>query len=241
MRRLPNCPQHALTMLNNPAFLLLGNEYWKPQMVATLWGQAENGRIPVSGAGYRGPFAGAGFDEIWTDMSEIVRPTRGGIHGREYISTTVEIGSKPSWIKYFSALPECAFQEIPVPVLFDANPVGLNSNSITYLIVKAAHELGTLAAIDIERCDEKLLPFFQSLVLRITLTAIEAIDEHFLRHGRVVELTISGMLSIEAIIPAIGAIKRNNKCAVIILPLRDSSVAGETLHELMQAGVDVFK
>ena len=26
---------------------------------------------------------------MWTDMSEIVRPTRDGIHGREYISTSV--------------------------------------------------------------------------------------------------------------------------------------------------------
>ncbi len=31
---------------------------------------------------------------MWTDMSEIVRPTRDGIHGREYISTSVDIGRK---------------------------------------------------------------------------------------------------------------------------------------------------
>ena len=47
-----------------------------------------------TGAGYRGPFTGPGFDGMWTDMSEIVRPTRDGIHGREYISTSVELGRK---------------------------------------------------------------------------------------------------------------------------------------------------
>ena len=39
---------------------------------------------------------------MWTDMSEIVRPTRDGIHGREYISTSVDIGRK---------LPCLAFRE----------------------------------------------------------------------------------------------------------------------------------
>ena len=54
----------------------------------------------MSGAGYRGRFHGPGFDSIWTDMSEIVRPTRDGIHGREYISTTVDIGSKPMRLRF---------------------------------------------------------------------------------------------------------------------------------------------
>ena len=35
-------------------------------------------------------------------MSEIVRPTRDGIHGREYISTSVDIGRK---------LPHLAFAD----------------------------------------------------------------------------------------------------------------------------------
>jgi len=65
-------------------------------MILTTWDQAENGRIPVSGAGYRGRFCGPGFDSMWTDMSEIVRPTRDGIHGREYISTSVDIGQAPA-------------------------------------------------------------------------------------------------------------------------------------------------
>ena len=66
-----------------------------PDIIARLWYQAETGKIPVSGAGYPGPFTGPGFDSMWTDMSEIVRPTRDGIHGREYISTSVDIGRTP--------------------------------------------------------------------------------------------------------------------------------------------------
>jgi len=78
------------------ALAALGDAYWTPDLIERLWKQAANGKVPVSGAGYRGPFCGPGFDMIWTDMSEIVRPTRDGIHGREYISTVIELGRKPN-------------------------------------------------------------------------------------------------------------------------------------------------
>ena len=88
-RCIQECPRGALEMSLNKDFLNIGGTYWKPDMLITLWKQAEDGKVPVTGAGYRGPFSGAGFDSMWTDMSEIVRPTRDGIHGREYISTSV--------------------------------------------------------------------------------------------------------------------------------------------------------
>ena len=88
-------PRGCCRSLINPEYLALGDSYWRPDIISTTWDQSEAGRIPVSGAGYRGPFSGPGFDSMWTDMSEIVRPTRDGIHGREYISTSVDIGSKP--------------------------------------------------------------------------------------------------------------------------------------------------
>ena len=71
----------------------MGDAYFRPDIIETTWKQSDTGTIPVSGAGYRGRFHGPGFDSIWTDMSEIVRPTRDGIHGREYISTSVDIGA----------------------------------------------------------------------------------------------------------------------------------------------------
>ena len=91
-----DCTKGILCLSINPEYEKLGNRYWKPDIIKTTWLQAETAKIPVSGAGYRGPFSGQGFDSMWTDMSEIVRPTRDGIHGREYISTSVDIGRKPS-------------------------------------------------------------------------------------------------------------------------------------------------
>ena len=95
-----NCTKGLLRLVVNPVYEALGNSYWTPDIIHTTWTQAETAKIPVSGAGYRGPFSGPGFDSMWTDMSEIVRPTRDGIHGREYISTAVDIGRKPAYLAF---------------------------------------------------------------------------------------------------------------------------------------------
>ena len=106
-----------------PAYLDMGDAYFRPDIIETTWKQSDTGTIPVSGAGYRGRFHGPGFDSIWTDMSEIVRPTRDGIHGREYISTSVDIGPKPMRLSFSPTgdLLSESFEllEIPIPILLD--------------------------------------------------------------------------------------------------------------------------
>src|SRR3989304_2447508 len=89
-----------------------GDEYWTAEIITQTWYQAETGRIPISGAGYGGKFGGDGFEGIWLDMSEIVRPTRDGIHGREYISTTVNLGRRPDIIAP-GELPALRLLELP--------------------------------------------------------------------------------------------------------------------------------
>ncbi|MGB3129052.1 MAG: hypothetical protein WBC11_04970, partial [Dehalococcoidia bacterium] len=99
-RCIQECKANILTRVRNSRYEALGDDYWKPDLIQRIWKQAETGRIPVSGAGYRGPFCGPGFDQMWTDMSEIVRPTRDGIHGREYISTVIELGRRPERLEF---------------------------------------------------------------------------------------------------------------------------------------------
>src|SRR4030043_666930 len=114
------CTKGLLALSLNPAYERLGNEYWTPEIIETTWSQAETAKIPVSGAGYRGKFTGPGFDSMWTDMSEIVRPTRDGIHGGEYICTAVDIGAKPTHL-VFGPERELAktepLLEVPTPII----------------------------------------------------------------------------------------------------------------------------
>jgi hypothetical protein len=139
----------------------MGDEYWKPDIIFSSWVQADMGKIPVSGAGYRGPFHGPGFDSIWTDMSEIVRPTRDGIHGREYISTSVDIGPKPMRLYFLPdgkmITPPSNLLEIPIPVILDIPAWPVSQIGIALARAKAARDLGTVAVLfaeDVEKVPE---------------------------------------------------------------------------------------
>jgi glutamate synthase domain-containing protein 2 len=95
---------------------------------------------------------------MWLDMSEIVRPTRDGIHGREYISTQVDIGAGLDRLdftenKLISALPKCI--SLPIPVIFDPLPVPLPGRGAVKSILDAAKKLKTLALIPPSDFDEE--------------------------------------------------------------------------------------
>jgi ferredoxin len=146
-----SCTKGLLSWQVNPEYLELGDDVWTADIISSTWYQAETGRIPVSGAGYPGPFRGPGFDSILTDMSEIVRPTRDGIHGREYISTSVDIGRKPPSLTFKNGKMVDSFPpliEIPIPMIFNTLPWHSPSPTITKAIMDAAKELGTYAITD---------------------------------------------------------------------------------------------
>jgi ferredoxin len=146
-----NCTKGLLCLTINSEYERLGNSYWTPEIIKTTWIQSETAAVPVSGAGYRGKFSGHGFDSMWTDMSEIVRPTRDGIHGREYISTSVDIGRKPSYLEFdgekpASALP--AVVNIPMPLIIDMNPPEFSLPELERLIIETALITDLIAIID---------------------------------------------------------------------------------------------
>jgi ferredoxin len=145
------CTKGLLALTANPVFERMGNYYFTPDIILTTWNQAETASIPVSGAGYRGKFSGAGFDAMWTDMSEIVRPTRDGIHGREYISTAVDIGRKPSLLTFekgelTSPLPPLV--DIPLPLIIDMLPARYFFPHLVPIFVAVAVRTGTMVIID---------------------------------------------------------------------------------------------
>ncbi len=146
-----NCTKGLLGMVVNPVYEGLGNGYWTPEIIQTTWMQAETAKIPVSGAGYRGPFSGPGFDSMWTDMSEIVRPTRDGIHGREYISTSVDIGRKPPFLAFERqglAGTHPPLVSIPMPLIIDMASPQYALPPIGPILREAASRTGLIAIVD---------------------------------------------------------------------------------------------
>jgi len=151
----------------------------KTDQIDTLLYEAKTGMVPVKGAGYRGKFGGEGWDSMWTDMSEIVRPTRDGIYGREYISTTVDIGYKPKYFKLDSN-QKINFISIELPFIFDILPDTNSSDLIYEIFSKAAKELGTLAIIPYDKMKKIndssnfLIPYINSNLTNLEKANIES-------------------------------------------------------------------
>ncbi len=139
----------------NPVRRRLGGAVLAPEEVETILYEARTGHVPVRGAGYRGPFGGDGWDGMWTDMSEIVRPTRDGIHGREFISTAVDLGPKPSFLRFdergepVGSVPILVETQVPFLFDFDLPPEGRASLRVARILAEAAARVETLALLPV--------------------------------------------------------------------------------------------
>jgi ferredoxin len=145
------CTKGILALASNPVYERMGNKYWTPGIIETTWSQAETAKIPVTGAGYRGPFTGPGFDSMWTDMSEIVRPTRDGIHGREYISTAVDVGRKPALVRQDVANPAEGLPplvNLPMPMIIDMLQPCYRVTKLLPAFKAVAAQTGVIAIVD---------------------------------------------------------------------------------------------
>jgi len=241
-RCVQGCYARILSKSANPAFWSMGDDYWTPEIIASNQRQAETGKIPVSGAGYGGPFSGPGFDSMWTDMSEIVRPTRDGIHGREYISTSVELGRIPPRVPLtpsgppseggqISSFPRL---EVSVPFIFDLLPLQEFNGAVRSALARAAFEANTLMIIrpqfidgDLALLASHLVPFlppepmekFRSLIARSRMVQIPFTAD---TRGRVEE------------------IRKINPGVVVSVRLPLTPQAEEEIEDAEHAGADVI-
>jgi hypothetical protein len=143
-----------ISVTHNPERKKLGDSFFTSNFIDALSYESNGGMIPVKGAGYRGKFGGEGWDGMWTDMSEIVRPTRDGIHGREFISTVVDIGFRPNYLEFdengslVGSQPKVV--SIPLPLLFDQTARNDKDSLIPQITSNAASELQTFSIQRIE-------------------------------------------------------------------------------------------
>ena len=230
-----NCTKNILTRVVNPEFARLGDSYYTPEIVTATWFQAESGRIPVSGAGYGGPFSGEGFDSMWTDMSEIVRPTRDGIHGREYISTSVDVGRKLSHLAFRDgrlAVQAPPLVELPLPVFFDLVPAHWQRGEVVRAIAEAAAQLGTLAVLRPEHLAE--MPGLPPDHLIPLLDGSPASDAR---------LSVTPMAMLpdgQRVMAAQAALKAENPGQVVAIRIAASPDSARRSVELVRQGAEVI-
>ncbi len=101
-------------------------------------------------------------------MSEIVRPTRDGIHGREYINTMVELSKRPMRLRFnpdmTMASEEAPILEIPLPVVLQQPDFGVLSKTVLLAMAAAASSIGTLLFIKAEQYTPFFSPYAANLV-----------------------------------------------------------------------------
>ncbi len=214
----------------------LGDSYFTAVYVDAVSYEAETGSIPVKGAGYRGAFGGEGWDGMWTDMSEIVRPTRDGIHGREFISTVVDIGEKPSYLVFNDdgeiAGSQPRILSIPVPFIFDALPTSAESDVLYEILAQTAKETQTLAITPVASCKSQV-----TSIVPLVKPGEESQLEHLGYQPKMIEIEISDapISNIQSLTSTI-----QTQFPDTIIAVRTSYGNPVMLLDLYQAGVRVF-
>jgi len=229
------------TVDRNPEFFKFADSYWIPEDPATASGspiatvtyEAETGKIPIKGMGYKGAFAGPGWDSMWTDMSEIVRPTRDGVYGREYISTVVDMGRKQEFLDFFNQKPGLSSTvEVSLPIIFDYLPPNLSSQSIIQSVAGAAAKTGTLFIATPSQAQEFSSSQRKRLVPLISPATTNG-DHDSVLAAQAIELTKyeSG---------AFDRIREINPRAPISVRVPLSNDSAETAVGLVRGGVDII-
>lgn len=217
----------------NPKRQLLGDSYFTLEHVEAIGYEARTGRVPVKGAGFRGPFGGEGWDGMWTDMSEIVRPTRDGIHGREFISTVVDVGPKPPFLTFDAQgglkAPGQPILSLPIPVLFDLPPTELLSQRLLKILRAAAQEAETLLILPAEAITRFAL-FGPPIVPLVTASDSASLTD-FPFEPRMVELDGWNENVYRQV---------QDRFPNSVLCLRLNSVSKEDLLQNLRAGIRVF-
>jgi ferredoxin len=234
-RCVQGCPRRLIHKTMNPEWEALGDETYTPDIIAVNWEQAETGKIPVSGAGYGGPFSGVGFDSMWTDMSEIVRPTRDGIHGREYISTVVDVGRRPGRLTFDdkgTLLTEAAPSiRIPIPLIFDVLPFGDMSPAVWKAMADAAGALGTLMIVP----QSEFAALADSSATLVPLLKRDNWDKELVASCSIVQIADS-----DGVFEQIDELKEIKPDLIVSVRIPADARAPQRASELARGGVEVI-
>ncbi|MFP3867977.1 MAG: glutamate synthase-related protein [Desulfobacteraceae bacterium] len=237
-RCVQGCIQGTITKVPNPEYRALGDSHWTPEIISTTWYQAETGRIPVSGAGYGGPFQGPGFDSIWTDMSEIVRPTRDGIHGREYISTAVCLGRKPLFLSLDEqgepVIPPFPALELPLPMLLSEPGLAGDRSLVRLAMIKAAQVLGTMLILPRDHITPDFFTYLPYLVPQYEAGQLDLNDPCLAQVGAV------ALTDYPEVTMAVEQLKERFPKVVVMIQIPADDQVACRCETLASAGVEIL-
>jgi hypothetical protein len=173
-------------------------------------------------------------------MSEIVRPTRDGIHGREYINTSVDLGRKLDHLIFDnknilqSEIPKTV--DIPIPIVFDATVHEINDKSKVQ-IAMAAEKLSTFAIFPADGISPDIAHYANNIIPLLSQQNIED-NEKLIENSKIVEIEYSDELR-STFKPITDKIKKIND-AIISIRIPASMDIETTVLELVKNGAEII-
>jgi hypothetical protein len=172
-------------------------------------------------------------------MSEIVRPTRDGIHGREYISTTVDIGPKPLRLEVTAdgkmKTAPSSLIEIQMPAILDVPPWSMRMGRELALARRAsAKALKTLAVAkpaDIEAAPADQWP----LAVPLMEAADVAAHAELLKKVRMVELADG-----PDVLETAGKVRAINPALIVAVRMDVKAGAAARASDMGRQGIKVL-
>ena len=161
------CPVDAIQIETNKYFTGLVTSEFDRMELDHLEQQMRTGKVPTSGAGSGDIFQKewVGFKRYMFDLSQVARPTREAIQGREMVLIDVELGGVPR----FPMKEEVRTVPIKTPLILRV-PEGLDDSNMALAFARVAQKQGTLAFVPFSTYltyFNEFSPFTEHLVLQV--------------------------------------------------------------------------
>jgi glutamate synthase domain-containing protein 2 len=168
------CPVSALSLKRNPTFDILGDFRWTPDLLASSWYMAENGRVPPAGLEYRIGGSGGGFDRL-----RILLPPQkeGSAPEDDEVDVGVELNRRTDHA-----------HKIKTGVPFYGGGMSYGSVSITTMLsrIKAATALDTFCCTGEGGYPDELKPYDDHVITQVA-TGLFGVREETVQRVRIVE------------------------------------------------------
>lgn len=184
------CPTHAIA-IRAVALEFRTNANWTPEIIRSLYRQAEDGGVLLTGMGNDQPLP-VYWDRMLLNASQVTNPSIDPL--REPMELLTYLGRKPSRLSLGSDDPNLATAlgpqlELHVPVMFSAMSYGSISYNASEALARAAAEVGTYANTGEGGLHENLRGYADNMIVQVASGRF-GVDVHYLNSAAAIEIKI---------------------------------------------------
>ena len=170
---IDECPQKALSLIENPAFATMGDYRWTPDLLVSAWNMAETGAPPPAHLESEVGASGGGFDRLRFQFPEA--PPAG--LRREDISTSLLLNRRND-----------SREKVTIDVPWYGGGMSFGSTNIRVLLGKArvAKAFNTFTCTGEGGYPDRFIPYKNHVITQVA-TGLFGVREETIQRARIVE------------------------------------------------------